>query len=159
VESFREKYISTAKNIAPSLLISALNIINEAEINYKAARNKRLHVELVLIKLCYLQQAIEISSDAGGISKKKVVETSLAFRTAAIKPLKVESHDHRPLSTAKLSEAKLVIETSVVKEEQPNYKGDPKLQTPNPQPQTTKLSPLDKIRKQVKGNGNSKHSY
>ena len=71
VESFREKYISTAKNIPPSFLVSALNVINEAEINYKAARNKRLHVELVLIKLCYLQQAIELSADAGSISKKK----------------------------------------------------------------------------------------
>ena len=67
------------------------DIINEAEINYKAARNKRLHVELVIIKLCYLQQAIELTSDVGGISKKKIVESSLAFRTAAIKPLKVES--------------------------------------------------------------------
>src|SRR6187401_1353238 len=130
VESFREKYISTAKSIAPSFLISALNIINEAEINYKAARNKRLHVELVIIKLCYLQQAIELTSDSGGISKKKVVESSLAFRTAAIKPLKVERHkttDHRPQSTAKLSEAKLVIETSLVKEDSENYKS-PELQ-------------------------------
>ena len=157
VESFREKYISTAKNIAPSFLISALNIINEAEINYKAARNKRLHVELVIIKLCYLQQAIELSSDAGGISKKKIVEASLAFRTAAIKPLKVESHkatDHGPQSTAKQSEAKLVIETSFVKEDSENYKL-PEPQTSNPKPQTTKLSALDKIRKQVKGNGNN----
>jgi len=162
VESFREKYISTAKNIAPSFLISALNIINEAEINYKAARNKRLHVELVIIKLCYLQQAIEISSDAGGISKKKVIESSLAFRTAAIKPLKVESHkmtDHRPQSTEKQSEAKLVIETSFVKEDSENYK-PAELQTSIPiaigtKPQTTKLSALDKIRKQVKGNGNN----
>src|SRR4026207_1991098 len=136
VESFREKYISSAKNIAPSFLVSALNIINEAEINYKAARNKRLHVELVLIKLCYLQQAIELSADAGGISKKKVVETSLAFRTAAIKQLKIETNkttDHRPQSTAKQSEAKLVIETSLVKEEQANYKAET-------EPQTTKLS-------------------
>jgi len=165
VESFREKYISTAKNIAPSFLISALNIINEAEINYKAARNKRLHVELVLIKLCYLQQAIELSADAGGISKKKVVETSLAFRTAAIKPLKVEANktiDHRPQSTPRQSEAKLVIETSLVKEEQANYKAETEPQTSNPdksgqalKPQTTKLSALDKIRKQVKGNGNN----
>jgi len=160
VESFREKYISTAKNIAPSFLISALNIINEAGINYKAARNKRLHVELVLIKLCYLQQAIELTSDANGLSKKKVIESSLAFRTAAIKPMKAGSHkstDHSPQPTAKLSEAKLVIETSVVKEDQPTYKGDPELQTPNPKPQTanTKLSALDKIRKQVKGNGNN----
>jgi DNA polymerase-3 subunit gamma/tau len=151
VESFREKYISTAKNITPSFLISALNIINEAEINYKAARNKRLHVELVLIKLCYLQQAIELSADAGGMSKKKVIETSLAFRTAAIKPLKIETNkttDHRPQSTAKQSEAKLVIETSLLKEEQANYKAET-------EPQTTKLSALDKIRKQVKGNGNN----
>ncbi len=153
VESFREKYISTAKNIAPSFLISALNIINEAEINYKAARNKRLHVELVIIKLCYLQQAIELTSDTDGISKKKVVESSLAFRTAAIKPLKVENKKSEVKNRE--SEAKLVIETSFVKEDSNNYKKEPEPQTPNVKPQTTKLSPLDKIRKQVKGNGNN----
>ena len=152
VESFKEKYISTAKNIAPGFLISALNIINEAEINYKAARNKRLHVELVLIKLCYLQQAIEITTDAGTISKKKVVESSLAFKTAAIKPVKSRhTKVDSPASIVKKeSEAKLVIETSIVNEPD----------TPNPNPagyqvQPTKLSALDKIRKQVKGNGNN----
>jgi DNA polymerase-3 subunit gamma/tau len=163
VESFREKYISTAKNIAPSFLISALNIINEAEINYKAARNKRLHVELVIIKLCYLQQAIEISADAGGISKKKIIESSVAFRTAAIKPLKVEDHkatDHRPQSPGKPSEAKLVIETSFVKEDSNNYKKEPEPQASIPvivgsKSQTTKLTPLQKLRDQVKGNGNN----
>jgi DNA polymerase-3 subunit gamma/tau len=162
VESFREKYISTAKNIAPSFLISALNIINDAEINYKAARNKRLHVELVIIKLCYLQQAIELTSETGGISKKKIVESSLAFRTAAIKPLKVESQKSE-VKSQKLgvrnqeSEAKLVIETSVVREENPNYKAEP--HTSNLKPQTTKLSALDKIRKQVKGNGNNGNGH
>ena len=58
-----------------AVLISSLNILNEAEINYKAARNKRLHVELVLIKLCYLQQAIELTAEGGGISKKKLIES------------------------------------------------------------------------------------
>jgi DNA polymerase III subunit gamma/tau len=156
VESFREKYISTAKNIAPSLLISALNIINEAEINYKAARNKRLHVELVLIKLCYLQQAIELTSDAGGISKKKVVENSLAFRIAAIKPLKTEVRGQKSVDRNQ-HEAKLVIETSLVKEARADYKEESEPQTSNLKPQTssTKLSALDKIRKQVKGNGNN----
>ena len=160
VESFREKYISTAKNIPPSLLISALNIINEAEINYKAARNKRLHVELVLIKLCYLQQAIELSSDTGSIIKKKIVETSVGFRTAAITPLHAESQ--KPKVKSQKPEAKLVIETSVLREEQANYTPEPEPQPTNPdkpeqalKPQTTKLSALDKIRKQVKGNGNN----
>src|SRR5580765_1394406 len=53
VESFKDKYVETAKKISPAVLISALNILNESEINYKQARNKRLHVELALIKLCY----------------------------------------------------------------------------------------------------------
>ncbi len=156
VESFKGKYISTAKNISPSFLISALNIINEAEINYKAARNKRLHVELVLIKLCYLQQAIELSADTGGLSKKKIAESSLAFRTAAIKPLKIEKpKDNNQKQLTGQNEAKLVIETSVIKEKQPDYKAQPDPQTSNDKPQTTKFSALDKIRQQVKGNGNN----
>src|SRR5205085_12642222 len=63
VESFKDKYAQAAKKTSASFLISALNILNEAEINYKAARNKRLHVELAIIKLCYLQQALELASD------------------------------------------------------------------------------------------------
>ncbi len=59
VESFKDRYISTGKQVSVAYLISALNILNETEINYKAARNKRLHVELALIKLSYLQQAVD----------------------------------------------------------------------------------------------------
>jgi DNA polymerase-3 subunit gamma/tau len=163
VESFRDKYISTAKNIAPSFLISALNIINEAEINYKAARNKRLHVELALIKLCYLRQAIEITTDAGGINKKKIVESGLAFKVAAIRPLKPEASSKQPavgsqqLGAGSQQEAKLVIETSIVQEKQAAYQPEQESGMSNVKSQTpgTKLSALDKIRKQVKGNGNN----
>jgi DNA polymerase-3 subunit gamma/tau len=142
VESFRDKYISTAKNIAPSFLISALNILNEAEINYKAARNKRLHVELALIKLCYLRQAIEITTDAGGINKKKIVESAVGSQQ---------------LGAGSQQEAKLVIETSIVQEKQAAYQPEQESGMSNVKSQTpgTKLSALDKIRKQVKGNGNN----
>ena len=50
VESFKEKYRETAKKISPAFLVSALNILNETELHYKAARNKRLHLELALIR-------------------------------------------------------------------------------------------------------------
>jgi len=70
VEGQQDKYTATAQRAGVSFLVSALNILNEAEINYKMARNKRLHVELALIKLNFLQQAIELSADGGQLVKK-----------------------------------------------------------------------------------------
>jgi DNA polymerase III subunit gamma/tau len=82
VESFKDKYIATGQKTPVAYLISALNILNEAEINFKGARNKRLHTELAIIKLTYLQQALELAASGDGIAKKKVAEgaQSVAFR-------------------------------------------------------------------------------
>jgi DNA polymerase III subunit gamma/tau len=158
VESFKEKYMATAKDISPSLLISALNIINETEINYKAARNKRLHLELAIIKLCYLKQALQLTADLNGAGKKKLIDSAkpLAFRN--ITPIESRNTKHEIRNEERAperSEAKLVIETSIVQEDKLKY-------TPNniqnqvsniQQPSSgTKLTALDKIRKQVKGN-------
>ncbi len=71
VESFRDRYVAAGRQADTSYLISALNVLNDAEINYKSARNKRLHVELALIKLCYLAQALQVNSGDGGGKKKQ----------------------------------------------------------------------------------------
>ena len=85
-EDFKQKYLQAAQKIPPAFIISALNILNEAEINYKQARNKRLHVELTLIKLSYLQQALELVNTDGAVSKKKLVDgaKTVAFRALPI---------------------------------------------------------------------------
>ncbi len=70
VEGMQDKYTQTASKVSTAYLVSALNILNEAEINYKMARNKRLHVELALIKLNFLQQAIDLSMENGSVVKK-----------------------------------------------------------------------------------------
>ena len=83
VENFRERYLSAAKKMDSAYLISALNILNDSEINYKAARNKRLHVELALIRLSFLHQALELTANnPDSLSKKKLAEFSkpVAFR-------------------------------------------------------------------------------
>jgi len=163
VESFKEKYIATAKEVEPALLISALNILNAAEINYKGARNKRLHVELALIKLCYLQQAIEITADGNSISKKKVVEPAKALAFRQIKPFAVKQTVDKTatnLKTTVTESAKLIIETprnkeSLVKEDNPNNTyGSQKAETKQPATRS-KIAALDKIRNQYKENGNS----
>lgn len=90
VEGMQEKYISTASKTSLSYLVSALNILNEAEINFKMARNKKLHVELTLIKLNFLQQAIDLSADNGQLVKKKRLDAPVAIRTKPLNPIQVK---------------------------------------------------------------------
>ena len=87
IEGWREQYIETANTTSTPYLISALNILNESEIQFKMARNKRLHVELALIKLNFLQQAIELSMQDGELVKKKLVDVSYPIKTKRILPL------------------------------------------------------------------------
>jgi DNA polymerase-3 subunit gamma/tau len=87
IEGWREQYINTANTTSTPYLISALNILNESEIQFKMARNKRLHVELALIKLNFLQQAIELSMQDGELVKKKLVDVSYPIKTKRILPL------------------------------------------------------------------------
>jgi len=126
VKGFRERYISMAKNIPAAYLVSALNILNETEINYKAARNKRLHVELALIKLCYLQQAIELVNEEDGVSKKKVVEKTRPVAFRRIEPIEIGRPPVANWSTVKTVErqAKLLIETAVTEQSAPYIKDD-----------------------------------
>jgi len=76
-EDFRDKYLQAAKEISANWMIAALNTTNEAALQYKQARNKRLCVEMALIKLCYINQAVELSEDGGNtIQKKKLVDSA-----------------------------------------------------------------------------------
>lgn len=108
VEGMQGKYVSTAAKTGLSYLVSALNILNEAEINYKMARNKRLHVELTLIKLNFLQQAIDLSNENGTIVKKKRLDGPVAFRTKPLTPLQF-----KPAASA-TTESRLYIEQKPV---------------------------------------------
>ncbi len=102
IEGWKDQYVNTAKEISTPYLVSALNILNEAEIQFKMARNKRLHVEMALIKLNFLAQAIELSLDDNQIVKKKLVDAQYPIRLKKIVPLS---------NSFVNAEAKLVIET------------------------------------------------
>ena len=55
------KYHKQGQDVSASFIINAINILGEADVNYKASRNQRLHVELCLIKLASLQHAIDVT--------------------------------------------------------------------------------------------------
>ena len=113
VEGMQDKYTGAAAKMGMSYLVSALNILNEAEINYKMARNKRLHVELTLIKLNFLQEAIELASENGSIIKKKRIDGPVAIRTKSIPSIQIAAP---PVSIK--TTATLTIQKEVAKQEQ-----------------------------------------
>ena len=97
VESFKDRYIAAGKGADPAYLVSSLNVLNEAEINYKGARNKRLHVELALIKLAYLGQALQLTSEPGG--KKKLVESARPVSFRNIPPIELAGKSAQTAAT------------------------------------------------------------
>jgi DNA polymerase-3 subunit gamma/tau len=157
VESFKDKYTVAAKKTSASYIISALNLLNEAEINYKQARNKRLHVELALIKLTYLQQALDLTD------KKKVVEKTKAVQFRALKPIEIKEQP----ASGKLqvaSEAKLMVEEPIEKIQGTSYKAqEPKtgiqnltLQTAVPKTASAGIKGgLSKLREKIAAENNN----
>jgi DNA polymerase-3 subunit gamma/tau len=152
-EDFKQKYLQAAQQISTGWLIAALNLLNDAEINYKQARNKRLHVELAIIKLTYLLQAVEMVNNDGAISKKKVVEASRPVAFKAIQPIKIKEQDepvfiqteNNKIAALPTLEAKLMIEEP---EAAPLKKSPPKSTTETTEPKRS-LGSLDAIRKKV----------
>ncbi|UEG50336.1 DNA polymerase III subunit gamma/tau [Ferruginibacter lapsinanis] len=149
-EEFKQKYLQTAERIPAAYVVSALNILNDAGINYKQARNKRLHVELTLIKLSYLNQALELVNNEGSVSKKKIIEgaRSVAFRALPISKVKETGVVTASSVDAKqqekpASEAKLIIEAP-----KPPA-SSPKPPTSNVQPPTSSMGSLSKIRSKI----------
>lgn len=68
-----EKYREQSKIISASFLLSALNILNQTDVQYRVSKNKRLHVELALLKLCYIHAAVT----TGQLTNSKAPEIKL----------------------------------------------------------------------------------
>jgi DNA polymerase-3 subunit gamma/tau len=84
----RKVYFEKAAQAPPSFILSALHVVNDSELNYRNASNKRLHTELCLIRLCYLMQAV--AGNSVGEDVKKNLDTApvaVQHKPVAIQPV------------------------------------------------------------------------
>ncbi len=84
-EKLRERYARQARLTPPSFILTALSLANDCDVNYKMARNKRLHVEMALIKMNYLNQALTIAQGPAPVPEKKTPDLKPASPPAPIK--------------------------------------------------------------------------
>lgn len=176
-EGFKQRYLDAASKIEAGWILSALNILNESEINYRMAKNKRLHVELTLIKLCYLHQALEVVNDNGQLVKKKQLESVKPVSFRAITPVASKPKDDLSKPTAasrqsiskenknknegdlaalKKDEALLLIEEKVLNAKLPKAATD-HTAVVKPPPKFTRLASLEKIREKVAFENKNNH--
>ncbi|OUJ71394.1 DNA polymerase III subunit gamma/tau [Hymenobacter crusticola] len=90
-EGIRARYVQQAQASPLAFLLSALNLVSQCDREFKQAKNQRLHVELTLMKLAYLNGAVQFARDLGtsnghatnGEAKKKTsVETGAPVASA-----------------------------------------------------------------------------
>lgn len=95
-DNVRGRYVEQSKQCADSFLYRALEICIDCDVKYKQSRNKRLLVELALIRLCQLQD-----------EKKKVTETIAPIQPVFSSPVSQKNvTSQAPASTS----AKVVTE-------------------------------------------------
>lgn len=156
-DDFKEKYRQVAGSASLAFLVAALNLLNEAEMQFKQSRNKRLHVELTLIKLAYLNQALELTGNEEGVKKKYLTEQrTIQFRAisgpkrASDSVKAATSVSATPVSAVQptQSSAKLIIE--------PERKATSPAPSSNPVPPVStetgrrSLGSLNKIRQEIR---------
>lgn len=147
--NLKERYKQLSGQVSPAYLITALHLLNETEINYRMARNKRLHVEMALIRLCFLQQAVTLVSDDsnGEVSKKKLVADGsppqkLRAPVAQPQPVTAKTITGIPATTESIAAAgpRLTVDIPVAAPVQktpvqtPPVQAAPVAQTPPPAP-------------------------
>ena len=80
-EAIRQRYAQQAQRCTPVWLFQALDIMNTCDINYRTARNKRLTVELALVKLCQL--GVPQQAAAPSLSPKQTAPAASPVAPAA----------------------------------------------------------------------------
>jgi len=147
-EDFKSKYTQFAASTETAWLIAALNIISEAAISYKQARNKKLHIELAIIKLTYLSQAIHLSLNETGLNKNKTIESVKSVSFKALSFISSPAVKKEIAVAKETRSAVLIIEepTPIIKKAEAKNILTPIIEAEKP---TAKLGSLVKIREKI----------
>jgi DNA polymerase-3 subunit gamma/tau len=129
-ESIKARYLQQSQAATVSFLLSAMNIANQCDINYKLSKNQRLQVELALLKMSNLQSVFNIASApltaaAPNGEVKKKPDTTV---TETAKPL----HDEVPvMRDASITYNKInVVQPAAQQVPQVQIKAEPQVEKP-----------------------------
>lgn len=99
-KSLQDRYALQAKSCHMELLLSALDINNQCDINYRSSNNKRLHLEIALLQMCALSgQAAPTQKAAPSLAVNKpanITEQQPTNPKSATKPANAAAQTENP---------------------------------------------------------------
>lgn len=94
-DSIQQRYIEQSAKLSLGYIFSSLSIGSQLDINYKSAKNQRLHVEIGLMKLSQINQVLNLSElPSNGDEKKN--SNSVASQI----PVRAESSEQKSVVAA-----------------------------------------------------------
>ncbi len=101
-EVVKTKYLNQARNTDYELILTWLNLANQADIQYKTSKHQRLTVELALMKMSRVKQAFQFSQEPGDWLAEGNVAYAAQFRKTEAKPIAASETLEKPVQEAKL---------------------------------------------------------
>jgi DNA polymerase III subunit gamma/tau len=68
-DTVKKRYQQQAQISPNSFILTAISLINDCDIHYKMSRNKRLHIEIYLLKMAYIGRTLQVQTV--NLSEKK----------------------------------------------------------------------------------------
>jgi DNA polymerase-3 subunit gamma/tau len=122
-ENIKQKYISQSQQTSASFILTALNLANQCDLNYKNSKNQRLQVEMALIKMCHIPSVLQLASQPHNNAtdtdqiKKKTNVSSVASAPATSNP--ISNHPTASISIPVQSQPVVQIPSLSVTETKP----------------------------------------
>ena len=145
-DSIKQRYAEQAQHCAPVWLFQALDILNTCDINYRTARNKRLTVELALVKLTQLgvAQQLPVSQPA---PQPQPVQPGKPSTPSSTSPTSSPSSPSAPTAPAAPKIPSISLGLGKKKEEQsPITNLQSPITNPAPQEQSNRPFTADQLR-------------
>lgn len=140
-ENIKQKYLAQSNGVNLGFILTALNLANQCDLNYKNSKNQRLQVELALIKMCHIPSVIQLANTATDQDQDKKKTLVKADTTTAVATAPTVTAPVTTLPPLEKKEAKAATAP------QPTTTIPPKIEVPNvvaPATSSIKIQPLPK---------------
>lgn len=151
-DGWKQKYLEQANAVGLGFMMTALDMLNEAEVNLIRAKNRRLHIEVLLGKLCFLNRRKTTSAGLVNETNDEKKNPELNIVNADIKPVgeSPKSDDKENLVPAESKKNNDIVKSNTSEEMPPIVNSQsPSQSKQSPVTAIPKLLDLNKIKEKI----------